>query len=128
MSLRDKAWDAVKWKMMKSHLGYSDEEMKIFRENPRNEDILSKAPELLNKTIVFRITSYNVCYTKLLRHVVVQKGRVVHVLRHNGHDDPARAGVAARLRHEQEYRGAEPFPSRKGDVPADDGYQGNGVV
>ena len=34
MSLRDKAWDVVKWKLMKTHLGYTDEEMKKFRENP----------------------------------------------------------------------------------------------
>ena len=33
MSIRDKAWDVVKWKVMKERLGYTDEEMKIFREN-----------------------------------------------------------------------------------------------
>lgn len=27
------------WEMVQKHLGYSDEEMKIFRANPRNEDI-----------------------------------------------------------------------------------------
>jgi hypothetical protein len=35
MSIRDMAWDVVKWKIMKERLGYTDEEMKIFRENPR---------------------------------------------------------------------------------------------
>jgi len=43
MSLRDKVWDAAKWKLMKAHLGYTDEEMKLFRENPRNEDVLSQS-------------------------------------------------------------------------------------
>jgi len=61
MSIRDKAWDMLKWKLMKSHLGYSDEEMKIFRENPRNEDVLSKAPELLSKTIVLTVVESHGC-------------------------------------------------------------------
>ena len=61
MSLRDKAWDAVKWQWMKSHLGYTDEEMKIFRENPRNEDVLSKAPDLLKKTIVLTVVDSHGC-------------------------------------------------------------------
>src|SRR4030065_293646 len=61
MSRRDKVWDATKWKLMKDHLGYSDEEMKIFRENPRNEDVLSKAPELLNKTIVVTVVESHGC-------------------------------------------------------------------
>jgi uncharacterized repeat protein (TIGR04076 family) len=47
MSIREKVWDASKWKLIKAHLGYTDEEMKAFRENPRNEDVLSKAPALL---------------------------------------------------------------------------------
>jgi hypothetical protein len=55
MSIRDKAWDLVKWKFMKERLGYTDDEMKIFRENPRNEDVITKAPELNNKTIVLEV-------------------------------------------------------------------------
>ncbi len=61
MSLRDKAWDAVKWKVMKSHLGYTDEEMKLFRENPRNEDVLSKAPALRGMTIVLEVVDAHGC-------------------------------------------------------------------
>ncbi len=61
MSLRDKAWDAVKWKVMKSHLGYTDEQMKLFRENPRNEDVLSKAPALRGKTIVLEVVDAHGC-------------------------------------------------------------------
>lgn len=49
MSLRDKAWDLIKWKAIKDRLGYSDGEMKKFRKNPRNEEILSKAPELAKR-------------------------------------------------------------------------------
>ncbi len=61
MSIRDKAWDAVKWKVMKERLGYTDEEMKVFRENPRNEDVLSNAPALLNKTIVLKVVESHGC-------------------------------------------------------------------
>jgi len=61
MSLRDTAWSIVKWKVMKNHLGYTDEEMKIFRENPRNEDVLKKAPDLMNKTIVLEVVDSHGC-------------------------------------------------------------------
>lgn len=61
MSLRDKAWNAVKWKYMKERLGYTDEEMKRFRENPRNEDVLSKAPALLQKTVVLTVVESHGC-------------------------------------------------------------------
>jgi hypothetical protein len=42
---------------MKERLGSTDEEMKIFRDNPRNEDVISKAPALLNKTIVVEVVA-----------------------------------------------------------------------
>ena len=61
MSIREKAWDLVKWKVMKERLGYTDEEMKVFRENPRNEDVISKAPALLNKTIVLNVVESHGC-------------------------------------------------------------------
>jgi hypothetical protein len=43
--------DEKVWKFMQRHLGYSGEEMELFRSNPKNEDILSKAPALVQKTI-----------------------------------------------------------------------------
>jgi hypothetical protein len=30
------------WKVVQKHLNYTDEEMKMFRADPRNEDALSK--------------------------------------------------------------------------------------
>ena len=39
MKLDERTWETVQ-----QHLGYNDEEMKKFRENPRNEDVLTKAP------------------------------------------------------------------------------------
>ena len=49
------------WKFYQQHLGYSDEEMKKFRENPRNADVISKAPALMNKTIVFEVVDSHGC-------------------------------------------------------------------
>jgi uncharacterized repeat protein (TIGR04076 family) len=61
MSMRDDSDKAVRWKVIKRHLGYSDEEMKAFRENPRNEDVLSKAAALLDKTIVIEVVDSHGC-------------------------------------------------------------------
>jgi uncharacterized repeat protein (TIGR04076 family) len=61
MGIKDMAWDLVKWKAIKKHLGYTDEEMKAFRENPRNEVVLSKAPELLDKTIIVEVVESHGC-------------------------------------------------------------------
>jgi len=53
--------DERTWKTFQQHLGYNDEEMKKFRENPRNEDILTKSPGLMNKTIVIRVVESHGC-------------------------------------------------------------------
>jgi len=49
------------WRMVQKHLGYSDEEMKIFRADPRNEDVLSKTAVMLNKTIVVEVIESQGC-------------------------------------------------------------------
>jgi uncharacterized repeat protein (TIGR04076 family) len=49
------------WKFYQQHLGYSGEELKKFRENPRNEDVVSKAPALANKTIVVEVVDSHGC-------------------------------------------------------------------
>ena len=49
------------WKMLQRHLGYSDEDMKIFRANPMNEDVLSKTAAMLNKTIVAEVIESHGC-------------------------------------------------------------------
>lgn len=61
MSIRDVAWNMIKWNFIKKHLGYTDEEIKHFRKNPRNEDVLSKAPELLKKTIIVEVIDSHGC-------------------------------------------------------------------
>ena len=49
------------WKMVQKHLGYNDEEMKIFRADPRNEDALSKTAAMLNKTLVVKVIESHGC-------------------------------------------------------------------
>ncbi len=49
------------WNFYQQRLGYSDEEMKKFRENPRNENVISRAPALMNKTIVVEVVDSHGC-------------------------------------------------------------------
>ncbi len=53
--------DESAWKIVQQRLGYNDEEMKKFRENPRNADVLAKAAALMNKTIVARVVESHGC-------------------------------------------------------------------
>lgn len=61
MSMRDIAWNLVKWKFMRERLGYTEEEMKAFRGNPRNDDVLTKAPAWMEKTIVLEVVESHGC-------------------------------------------------------------------
>ncbi len=70
MSDRNDLRNDGKWKFMKDHLGYTDEEMKVFLENPRNEDVLTKAPVLLDKMIVLEVVASHGCNS---RHKVGDK-------------------------------------------------------
>lgn len=56
MDIEDGVWQAIQ-----THLGYTDEEMAAFRENPRNEDVLAAAPGLMNKTIVIEVVESHGC-------------------------------------------------------------------
>lgn len=58
------------WGFFQNHLGYTDEEMKKFKEDPKNEKILSKSAELMNKTIVVEVVESHACNS---RHKVGDK-------------------------------------------------------
>lgn len=62
--------DERMWRVMQRHLGYSDEEMAVFREDPRNADILSKSEALMGKTIVVEVVESHGCNS---RHKVGDK-------------------------------------------------------
>ena len=47
--------DEQVWSLVQQRMGYSDQEMSQFRADPRNEEILAKAPDLMNKTIVAKV-------------------------------------------------------------------------
>ena len=49
------------WKFIQQHLGYTDEELELFRSNPKNADIISKAPDLMNKTIIAEVVTSHGC-------------------------------------------------------------------
>jgi uncharacterized repeat protein (TIGR04076 family) len=49
------------WSLVQQRLGYSDEEIKTFREDPRNADVLSQAAVLSNKTIVVEVVESHGC-------------------------------------------------------------------
>jgi uncharacterized repeat protein (TIGR04076 family) len=46
---------------MKNHLGYDDEQMEQFKNNPKNKIFLSKAPHLMGKTIVAEVLDSHGC-------------------------------------------------------------------
>ena len=49
------------WKFIQTHLGYNDEEMEKFRKNPRNVDVMARASELMNKTIIAEVVESKNC-------------------------------------------------------------------
>jgi len=55
-----KADDDV-WKFIQKHLGYTDDELELFRNNPKNIDIISKAPALMKKTIIAKVVASEGC-------------------------------------------------------------------
>ena len=52
------------WKLAQRRLGYNDEDLVAFRENPRNADILSKAGALMNKVIVAEVVDAHGCNSR----------------------------------------------------------------
>ena len=55
------------WKYFQSHLGYSDEEIEIFKNDPRWLKIMEKSDDLLKKTIVFEVYESRACNVDLRR-------------------------------------------------------------
>ncbi len=59
MSINDR-----KWKIVQRHLGYNDEEMANFRDDPRNADVLVTTEDILNKTIILEVVESHGCNSK----------------------------------------------------------------
>jgi uncharacterized repeat protein (TIGR04076 family) len=58
------SWDKVKWRMIRNHLGYSQEELDIFKSNPRNEDVLDKGRDLQNRRIILEVVEAHGCNSR----------------------------------------------------------------
>ncbi len=56
--------DEGQWRLIQEHLGYSDAELKKFKENRRNSGILARLPDLLNKTIVAEVVRSRGCNSR----------------------------------------------------------------
>lgn len=56
--------DEATWKIVKDHLGYTDEELALFRSNPKNADIIAKIPALMGKTIVAEVVASHGCNSR----------------------------------------------------------------
>jgi uncharacterized repeat protein (TIGR04076 family) len=54
--MSNEIWDAVQ-----KHFAYSDEEMELFKSNPRNMDVLKKIPEFQNRTIIAEVMESHGC-------------------------------------------------------------------
>lgn len=52
------------WDRVQKHLGYSDEEMELFKSNSRNTEVLMKIPEFQNKTIVAEVMESHGCHSQ----------------------------------------------------------------
>ena len=52
------------WPVMKKRWGYSDAEIQTFRNNPRNEDVLSKASILMEKVIILDVVESHGCNSR----------------------------------------------------------------
>ena len=51
------------WAMMQRHMGYTDEEMALFRNNPKNAVVMENAAKLMAKTLVFEVVESCNCNT-----------------------------------------------------------------
>ena len=62
--------DERMWKVVQRRFGYSDEEMRIFKENPRNAEVLVKGAELKDTVFVLEVVESHGCNS---RHKVGEK-------------------------------------------------------
>jgi len=53
--------DDRRWKIVQRHLGYNDPELALFKENPRNANVLANSPALRDKLIILEVVASNGC-------------------------------------------------------------------
>jgi uncharacterized repeat protein (TIGR04076 family) len=55
------AWDKAKWRLIQRHLKYSNDELELFKSNPRNEAVLDAGRALQDKRIVIEVVESHGC-------------------------------------------------------------------
>lgn len=64
------AVDERMWRVLQKHLNYNDEEFKSFRENIRNQDVLSKLSDIKDMMIILEVVESHGCNS---RHLIGDK-------------------------------------------------------
>lgn len=59
--MTNEAVDEQMWELLKAHLGYTDQEFELFKNDPRNRKVLGCVPDMLRKTIVFEVVESAGC-------------------------------------------------------------------
>lgn len=106
------------WKFMQQRLGYSDEELETFKNNPRNQKVMLAAPALASKTIIVEVIESHGCN---IEHKVGDKFYLAaegFLLAHKGPKKicPFLMTTFARLTwavQERVYEGLDPVPMFK---------------
>jgi uncharacterized repeat protein (TIGR04076 family) len=52
------------WKVMQKRLGYGDEEMALFRADPRNTDVIARGADLADKRIILEVVESHGCNSR----------------------------------------------------------------
>ncbi len=64
MKLKDTLWKTVMWRFMKMRLGYDKQELAQFRRNPRNRELVLKAPDIMGRQIVANVVASKGCNSR----------------------------------------------------------------
>lgn len=51
------------WQYLQLHLGFDEEQMKVFRDEPRNGEIVRRGMQVRNREVVFEVIESQGCYS-----------------------------------------------------------------
>ena len=64
MNIKKAAWNRLKWGLLKKRLGYTDDEMALFKSNARNEEVVDKGIELERRKIIMKVVESHGCNSR----------------------------------------------------------------
>ena len=53
------------WKALQRHLGYNDEELKVFRSSPKNVKMVEQTPQFMTHKIIAEVVKSKGCHSQL---------------------------------------------------------------